>query len=209
MTRTQAVIIAILAGFVALVFLGFVVLIFFPYERLAPPAPTPIPPAPTVTPTPTFPNFMPTPAQETPVIEPTPTNTRLPTLTPTPFKTPTPTVVIKLPTRRPTDTPIPTPTDTLVPSPTFTRPVPTPVPRQYRISFEAEESTIEEGDCTDLKWEAVGVTVVKLDGQNVNPSGERKVCPDEDTQYELTYELPGSNQLQTKTVKIRVEEKED
>jgi hypothetical protein len=83
------------------------------------------------------------------------------------------------------------------------------VPRQYEISFEADDSTIEEGDCTDLRWNAVGVTLVKLDGQSVSPSGKKEVCPDEDTKYELSYELPGSAQVQSRTVTVRVEEAEE
>lgn len=207
MNRSQALVIGMLVGFVALVCVGMVVIVMLPYEQLFPPTSTPIPPSPTITPTPTFPKFLPTASLETPVIEPTPTNTRLPTFTPTVPKPPTPTVVIKLPTRHPTDTPVPTPTLTPAPPPTFTLPAPTPVPRQYSISFSADDTTLTKGECTNLKWQVTGTSLIQLNGEAVGPSGKREVCPKKDTEYKLTTGLPGSAEIKTTTVRITVKEK--
>jgi len=209
-SRTQAIVIGLLVGVVALIFVGLVVLLVVPLDQIFPaaPAPMPTPPPTVVPPTPTFPNFLPTPSQETPTpADPTPTNTRLPTLTPTQPRPPTPTVVFNLPEPKPTDTPTLAPTRIPIPTDTPTvRPV-TPVPRQYNISFKAEDSTITEGDCTDLEWKVTGAAGVQLDGRDVSPSGKKEVCPNRDTTYELTIEFPDRAQFENRTVRITVEEK--
>ncbi len=211
MTRSQAVIIAILLGFVVLACIGMIVLLTLPYERLFPPTPTSPPPPPTITATPTTPNFLPTANLITPSVEPTATNTRVATVTPRSPQPPTPTVVIELPTPfiRPTATPIPIPTSLPTPTPVPTKPTPTFIPRQYSISFEAEETTITKGECTDLKWKVQGASMVRLDGKDVNPSGKKEVCPKKDTDYQLTIQLPGSAGLEHRTVEISVVEEEE
>ncbi len=209
MTRKQALIIGVLMGFVILACAGMLVVLQLPYDRLVPPTATATPPPPTITPTPTRQSFLPTASLETPTpAEPTATNTRVPTSTPRPPRTPSPTVVINLPTPRPTPTTIPTPTPVALPTNTATSIPPTSIPLQYNIYFEADETTITRGDCTDLEWRVVGAVSVRLDGQSVSPSGQKEVCPSRDTSYQLTIELPGSAQLQNRTVKITVEEKE-
>ena len=206
MNRAQALTIGILIGFVLLACIGVIIVMRTPLDRLLPPTATPIPPSPTITPSPTFPKFLPTAEQRTPEIIPSPTNTRLPTSTPTAPRPPTATVVFKLPTPKPSATPSPPPTAQPVPSATPTVIPPTAPPRQYSISFEADESTIIKGKCTDLEWRVVGVTSVKLDGRVVSASGFKEVCPRQDTDYELTIQLPDNAQLQTRTVRIIVEE---
>ena len=207
MTRSQALTLGVLAGFVIIVFMAMVVLLFInPITVFEPPTATPVPPSPTPTITPTFPNFMPTPGPTFTPAEPTPTNTRLPTLTPTAPREPTSTVIFLLPTRRPTDTPI-IPTTTPVPATeTSIPPSPTFPPRRYKISFEAEDSTITKGDCTNLKWEVVGASAVTLDRESIEPEGKKKVCPTKDTEYKLTVQFPDQARLENRTVKITVEE---
>jgi len=207
--RSQAVIIAILVGFVALVFMGMIVLLLFPYERVFPPTPTATIP-PTITPTPTFQEFLPTPAPATPSVEPTATNTLVPTVTPSAPKDSTPTVVIELPAPqvRPTATPTSLPTVTPGPTTAPFQPTSTPIPRQFSVSFEADEPTIEKGECTDLEWEVQGASDIRLDGRPVGPSGDREVCPTRETTYRLSYQLPGSAAIQSTTITIKVEDKE-
>ena len=208
MTRSQAFTIGILIGFVVLVFMGMLALIFLP---IFPPQPPPTLPTSTVILTPTFPKSLPTASLLTPTpAEPTSTNTRVPTPTPRPPRTPTPTVLPKLPTFPPKPTAtaeiitaVPIPTST--PSPTI---LPSPIPRRYSISFSAKESTITKGDCTDLKWQVEGASTVTLDGESVAASDNKKVCPKKDTRYQLTVRLPDGNQL-SRTVKISVEEDEE
>lgn len=206
MTRSQALTLGILAGFVVLVFGAMiVVLLVDPFTIVAPPTPTPLPPPPPPTATPTFPNFMPTAGPTATPAPPTPTNTRVPTMTPQPPREPTATVLFSFPTRRPTATPTvvtatPIPaTDTPIP------PSPTYPPRRYKVSFEADQTTLTEGECTDLKWEVVGAIAVTLDGRSVEPEGEKEVCPDQDTEYKLTVQFPDQARLENETVKINVE----
>lgn len=207
MTRSQALTIGVLAGFVIVVFMAMIALLFInPVAQILPPTPSPIPPSPTPAPTPTFPNFMPTAGPTPPTAEPTPTNTRVPTITLLPTKEPSPTVVFLLPTRKPTATPtVPTPT----PVPATNTPIPpTPTfpPRRYKVSFEADETTITKGDCTNLRWEVVGAVAVTLDGRDVEPEDKKEVCPDKDTEYKLTVQFPDQARLDNKTVEITVEE---
>lgn len=218
MTRTQAVILAILIGLVTLVFIVLIVLLVFPFKRLSEPAPAPTLSSPptlvAITPTPVLNDSLPTASLETPVIgPPTATNTRVPTVTPRLSNSaPTPTIEFQLPTpiRRPTATPPPTP----VPPPTVTRVppsalTPTLVPRQYSVSFKADPKTIERGKCTDLKWRVQGATSITLDGRDVNPSGSKEVCPTRTTSYKLTIQLPNSAALDTKRVEVKVVESPD
>lgn len=207
LTRLQAIIISILTGLVVLVFIGLAAILLLPGEAILGSTPTPtatIPP----TATPTFPNFMPTAGGVTPTPgEPTPTNTRLPTSTPLPTRTPRPTLIINLPTPvvRPTATPTaappPVPTVAGEPSPTATR----LIQRQYSVSFEAEDPSLTEGECTDIIWRIEGAVNIQLDGDPVGQSGREKVCPDEDSSYRLTFQIAGSTEVESREVEISVE----
>jgi hypothetical protein len=205
-TRAQALTIGVLAGFVLVVFMAMIALLFInPIPLIFPPTPTPIPPAPAAaTLTPTLPNFMPTAGPTSTPAEPTPTNTRVPTVTPRLTSTLAPTVVFNLPTPRPTATPIvPTPT----PAPPTETPMPaTPTvpPRRFEVSFSADRTELTKGECTDLKWEVVGAISVELDNRSVEPEGEKEVCPEKDTEYKLTVQFPDQARLERETVKITV-----
>lgn len=205
--RVQAVIISILTGLVVLVFIGLAAILLLPGEvtlRSTPTSTATIPP----TATPTFPNFMPTAGGVTPTPgEPTPTNTRLPTSTPLPTRTPRPTLIINLPT--PVVRPTATPTAAPLPPPTVARePSPTATPlvqRQYSVSFEAEDTSLVEGECTDIIWRVEGAVNIELDGDSVGQSGREKVCPDEDSSYRLTFQIAGSTEIGSREVEILVE----
>jgi hypothetical protein len=205
MSRTEALLLSLLGGLVVLVFIGGVIALLAPDELLfgQPDTPTPLPP-PTLTPTPAFPNFMPTSGAETPPPgEPTPTNTRLPTATPTPPRNPTPTAPFQLPTLafKPTETPTsPPPTIVLTATPTST-PIP---PRRYSVSFEAEDTELEKGDCTELTWKVEGPVTVLLNGEKVETEDQKKVCPTRNTDYTLTTQLEGSAEVQRKIVRVFV-----
>lgn len=208
MNRSQAVVISLLIGLVALTFIGLIFFLLFPVERalISPPTPTFTPPS-TATPTATFPNFMPTPSLITPTpAEPTPTNTRLPTATPAPSNTPPPTVALSFPE------PIVRPTATPLPRPPVGQPFPTPTvnasptiaTRGYSIAFNATDSIITEGDCTDLEWRVQGPVTVRLEGEPVGLTGRKAVCPGRETSYVLTTQLQGSPQVERHTVTINV-----
>lgn len=210
LNRTQAAVIAVLLGFVLLVCLAMVAVLFFPFDQYIQSAPVPtVTPTATEAATPTIETFLPTAPPNTPVTVPTPTNTRVPTVTPLPERSPTPTVILQLPTPyiRPSATPTPIPAEPL--PPTITPPggpTPTPGPRAYSIRFEAKDTRIEQGECTELEWDVRGALVVRLDGDRVSPRGDEEVCPDKDTTYELTIQLPDSPAIQGRSVTIIVEE---
>jgi hypothetical protein len=87
------------------------------------------------------------------------------------------------------------------PSPTATQ----PVQRQYSVSFEAEDPSLASGECTDLVWRAEGVENLQLDRSSVEQTGRKKVCPDEDSSYRLTFQIAGSAEVGSREVEISVE----
>ncbi|MCB0194734.1 MAG: hypothetical protein KDJ65_22470 [Anaerolineae bacterium] len=213
MNRSQAIVISLLIGLVTLTFIGLVFFLLLPVEQviISPPTPT-FTPSPTVTPTATFPNFMPTPSFTTPTpAEPTPTNTRLPTATSGPTNTPQPTVVLNFPEPivRPTATSLPPPPVVPPVSSTTVNPTPTIGSRGYSITFDAANSTITEGDCTNLRWNIQGAVTARLEGEQVNLSGTKEVCPGRETTYVLTTQLQNSPQIERHTVSIKVVQKND
>ncbi len=210
MTRAQALILSILAGLVLLICIGLAMLLLLPANRLRPASQPPQPVPPAAVPTATLPKFLPTGSVYTPVREPSPTNTRVPTATPRPQRTPTPTVVLDITYPvKPTATPTPV---VIVPAPTATPVLATatvPGPRGYSISFEADETTLAEDDCTTLRWRVEGAESVVLDNETVEPSGKKKVCPKLETTYQLTVSLPDSAQLIIKKIEISIEEDDE
>lgn len=67
---------------------------------------------------------------------------------------------------------------------------PSPQPGQpsldeVRISFTADRTSLEPGECAILQWSVEGGEVVQLDGEWVSPSSERQVCPQATTSYSL------------------------
>lgn len=208
MNRSQATIIALLIGLVALTFIGLLFFLLFPVERaFISPVTATYTPSPTVTPTATFPNFMPTPSFTTPTpAEPTATSTRLPTATPAPTNTPPPTVALSLPQPviRPTATPLPPPPVAPPVASVTVNPTPTMGSRQYTVTFDADDLSIDDGDCTTLRWKVQGTLIVKLDGEVVSPSGQKEVCPGRDNSYVLTTQLQDSPQIDRHVVSIKV-----
>lgn len=207
MNRSQAVVISVLIGLVTLTLFGLALVVFFPVDRFFVPFPPPTvtlaPPA-----TPTFPNFMPTPGAVTPTPgEPTPTGTRVPTSTSAPPQTPQPTLEFSFgtPFVRPSATSVPLPpAPPATATPTLVQ-TPTPNVRLYQTEFKVEDSTLQEGACTDLVWRTDGPVTVTLDGESVGPSGRKKVCPERDTTYEFTTQISGSPQIDRHLVRVAVE----
>lgn len=204
MTRAQALSVSVIVGFLILGLISVVILLIFPYDQFLAPLPTATytaTPSPTLTPR----RFLPTPGAETPTPgEPTPTNTRLPTATPVVPNTATPTVLIELPTPyvRPTATPIPA---VVPPTATFT-PTPTRVPgRNYTVLFQAESTSISNGDCTTLEWRVDGPVTIWLDDRPVGRVGEQEICPERTTDYILEIQVEGSAGIERQVVTVDVD----
>jgi hypothetical protein len=156
-------------------------------EVAAVPTDTPVvtpPPGVTAVPTDT-----PVPPTDTPV---SPTDTPVPP-TDTPVS-PTDTPVL------PTDTPIP-PTDTPIP-PTDT-PVPTDTPwPPAEVDFQADDTSLVQGECTTLRWDVEYATAVFLNGGGVPGHGTQQVCPASTTTYDLHVEAPSGNVDRSVTINV-------
>jgi tRNA A-37 threonylcarbamoyl transferase component Bud32 len=72
------------------------------------------------------------------------------------------------------------------------------------INLMVEPDVIPPGGCAMLHWEVIppGEWRVLLDGQEVPHIGEREVCPENTTLYELLVEAPGGHQVRTVTLHI-------
>jgi len=207
-TKLEVFVLSLLAGLVTLVFIGLAVLIIVPFEALPTMAPAPTVVAPIILLNPTQPSLLPTAVEvsATDLVEPSPTNTRVPTVTPLPVKTATPIIAINIPTPiiLPSDTPTlmprPMATSTSVPMPTATR----FIPLGYQITFSAEKMEVEKSKCTNLRWVVEGASTVTLDGDTVELSGKKKVCPDRNKTYRLEVTLPHEFVVETREVKIKI-----
>jgi hypothetical protein len=58
-------------------------------------------------------------------------------------------------------------------------------PDEVRITFMADRTDLQPGECTTLEWGVEGGFGVELNGQPVERSGQMQVCPEETTPYWL------------------------
>lgn len=84
--------------------------------------------------------------------------------------------------------PLPTP----IPAP----PTPTPEPANPTIAFWSDQGTIDQGQCTTLRWSVANIQAVWVYevGQNYQQfpatgDGSRSVCPSQTTTYEMRVQL--------------------
>ncbi len=93
------------------------------------------------------------------------------------------------------------------PAPT---PAPTPIPPSATISFRADPTVINEGDCTALTWNVENIQAVWVypQGSNyqdspVTGSGSMSVCPTQTTTYEMRIQhTDGSIEFRAVTVTV-------
>jgi hypothetical protein len=88
-----------------------------------------------------------------------------------------------------TDTPVPT--DTPIP-PTHTPPPPTPM-----VWFRLDANPIDAGSCTVVRWDTSNAAEVYLDGERVDLSGSREVCPTASQEYHLRVVSAAGEQTHT------------
>jgi hypothetical protein len=125
-------------------------------------------------------------ATATLTVTPTGTVTATPTATPEPSQTPTGT---PLPTLAPTFTrtfipitltPSFTPSSTYTLTPQFTATQPGP-----GASITADNTNLDHGGCTILRWTATNAREVYLNGQGIAGETSREICPEQTTTYTL------------------------
>ncbi len=71
-----------------------------------------------------------------------------------------------------------------------------------QIDFGADSTTLQPGQCTNLQWSVRGGISVRLDGQPVDPIGQRQVCPNATTTYRL--EVDAGGRIEARDVTIQV-----
>jgi hypothetical protein len=70
------------------------------------------------------------------------------------------------------------------------------------LRFEADAESIQEGECTNLRWR-VDADIVQLNGATVPPEGSVEVCPTRTTPYTLVgYNRPGGSDGETVYVEV-------
>ncbi len=70
-------------------------------------------------------------------------------------------------------------------------PPPTSVPPLPSGTFWADNTTIQQGQCTTLHWQTTDATSVYIDGVPVATQGEMQVCPPITKHYQLKFSGPG------------------
>ncbi len=120
-----------------------------------------------------------------------------------PSSTPTDITVTSTFTPRPptaTFTPLP-PTTTFTPLPPTATFTPEPAPTPF-LNFSADSTTLEAGQCTNLRWDSGNVQSVFLDGTGVEGVATRSVCPTASTTYNLVANYAGGQIARQVTVTI-------
>ncbi|MBM3153662.1 MAG: hypothetical protein FJZ96_15910, partial [Chloroflexi bacterium] len=70
------------------------------------------------------------------------------------------------------------------------------------ITFTAERTSLQAGECTFLHWEVTGGFGVTVNDQPVDKIGQMEVCPSETRGYELKVDI--GTHMETRTVEITV-----
>ncbi|MGB3904372.1 MAG: Ig-like domain-containing protein [Anaerolineae bacterium] len=79
-------------------------------------------------------------------------------------------------------------------------PTPSPRPEESELLFFVEPEVVPAGGCAVLWWEIDPPAEALLDGVGVPPTGEREVCPEGTTTYELL--VPERDQMRTVTLHV-------
>ena len=73
---------------------------------------------------------------------------------------------------------------------------------EISISFSADQSQLQQGDCTDLNWNVQQADSISLDGKAVSASGSQQVCPSQTTSYALIATSSSGQKQQSLTISI-------
>jgi hypothetical protein len=83
----------------------------------------------------------------------------------------------------------------------------TPTGSAYTIRFWADDDSIDQGECTVLRWETSNISQVYYEGKGVVGNGSSEECPEDDETFELKVILrDGSTQVRTVTIEVEEEE---
>ncbi|MGH9524511.1 MAG: peptidoglycan-associated lipoprotein Pal [Terriglobales bacterium] len=81
-------------------------------------------------------------------------------------------------------------------------PPPPPPPAAPTASLSASPDTVNPGEASNLTWQTTNATDVTLDGQPVQPTGQKAVTPSQSTTYHLTAKGAGGTQDATARVTV-------
>ena len=96
------------------------------------------------------------------------------------------------------------PTATFTPTPTLTpEPTDTPWP-PAQINFRADQTSIEQGNCTTLRWDVEYATAIYLDGDGVAGHDSRQACPQNTQTYTLRVEAAQGGGDRQVTIQVSV-----
>jgi acetyl esterase/lipase len=79
---------------------------------------------------------------------------------------------------------------------------PTPRPAGVQIAFTADQASLQPGECTTLRWNVVGGFGVDLDGEVVERTGQRQVCPGESRDYSLRVDTGEAIELREVAISV-------
>jgi hypothetical protein len=71
-----------------------------------------------------------------------------------------------------------------------------------QIDFGADSTMLQPGQCTNLHWNVQGGISVRLDGQPVDPTGQKQVCPNATTTYRLEADAGGRVEAREVTIQV-------
>lgn len=109
--------------------------------------------------------------------------------------------IVAGPALPPTNTPIP-PTATGTPVP----PTSTPIPANVEVSFTADDTDLDEGECTKLRWHVKNVAAYWVDGEaGAGDDGKKTVCDSSGTHVHLLRIQKADGSTQDFTVTLYVE----
>lgn len=82
---------------------------------------------------------------------------------------------------------------------------PTPsLPPEVEIDFTADQTTVNYGSCTTLRWSVTNVQAVRLDGEQVGSQGSREVCPEAPANTYLLLVDPLEGEIVERAIVINV-----
>ncbi len=71
-----------------------------------------------------------------------------------------------------------------------------------QINFGADSTTLQPGQCANLQWNVRGGFGVRLDGQPVDLTGQKQVCPNTTTTYRLEVDTGGRVEAREVTIQV-------
>lgn len=73
---------------------------------------------------------------------------------------------------------------------------------EITTSFWADQTQLQQGNCTNLNWNVQHADSISLDGSGVGASGSKQVCPSQTTSYTLSANAPSGQKQQSLTISV-------